>query len=66
MDHLTREPFAGKGLQAELAGLWSLRVGAFRIVYRVTGGQRLEIVSVGPRDRIYEETYRLVRAESRK
>lgn len=45
----------------ELAGLRSCRVGRLRIVYRLTGNRIIEIVAVGPRRTIYEETYRLLR-----
>ena len=62
-DVLVRDPYAGIGLRQELSGLWRYRVGRFRIVYRIAA-QRVEVVAIGPRDRIYEETYRLVRAES--
>ena len=58
------DPHAGKALKSELAGLWSFRVGRFRIIYRITrraaSGRCVEIVACGPRERIYEETYRLV------
>ena len=58
------DPHAGKALKDELAGLWSFRVGKFRIVYRIsarTAGDRcIELVACGPRERIYEETYRLI------
>ena len=58
------DPHVGKALKDDLAGLWSFRVGKFRIVYRIS--QRaamdrcIELVACGPRERIYEETYRLV------
>ncbi|MBI5461882.1 MAG: type II toxin-antitoxin system RelE/ParE family toxin [Gammaproteobacteria bacterium] len=65
LDALLHDPRCGKALKDELAGLWNLRVGRFRIVYRIAARDRLEIVAVGPRDRIYEETYRLVSKERR-
>jgi mRNA interferase RelE/StbE len=46
----------GKALKGELAGLRSLRVGTFRIIYRLSK-KHVEIVAVGPRQRIYEETF---------
>jgi mRNA-degrading endonuclease RelE of RelBE toxin-antitoxin system len=55
-----RDPRARKALQGELADLRSLRPGCLRIVYREAPGA-VEVVAVGPRDRIYEETLRLVR-----
>jgi mRNA interferase RelE/StbE len=51
---------SGKALRDELAGLRSLRVGRYRVIYRESG-KDLEIVAIGPRARIYEETYRAVR-----
>jgi mRNA interferase RelE/StbE len=53
-------PDAGKALRDELAGLRSFRVARFRIVYRIDG-RTIEIVAIGPREQIYQETYRLVR-----
>jgi mRNA interferase RelE/StbE len=51
----------GKALRDELAGLRSYRVGRFRIIYRVVPGPYIDIVAVGPRQRIYQETYRIIR-----
>lgn len=62
LDLLGREPHAGKALQGELAGLLSLRVGAYRVVYRVGSRRIIEIVTLGPRKSIYEQTLRLLRA----
>ncbi|MGH8553960.1 MAG: hypothetical protein ACREUD_00005 [Gammaproteobacteria bacterium] len=33
---------------------------AFRIVYRFAAGRVVELVAIGSRERIYEETYRLI------
>ena len=52
-------PHAGKELKDELAGLRSFRVTRFRIIYRVRKNI-VEIVAVGPRERIYQETFRLL------
>jgi mRNA interferase RelE/StbE len=54
-------PTAGKALKNELAGLRSCRAGRTRILYRLAGERTLEIVAIGPRRTIYEETYRLLR-----
>ncbi|MCZ6641673.1 MAG: type II toxin-antitoxin system RelE/ParE family toxin, partial [Gammaproteobacteria bacterium] len=59
------DPNAGKVLHEELSGLRSFRVGRFRIIYRVASLTVLDVIAVGPRERIYEETYRLVRKEIR-
>jgi mRNA interferase RelE/StbE len=60
LDEILADPSAGKALKEELAGLRSYRVSRFRIVYRVSKGKTVELVAVGPRESIYEETYRLV------
>ncbi len=57
---LAREPFAGKALRAEYDGLRSLRVGRYRIVYRIASRRIIEIVDIGPRATIYAETLRLI------
>jgi mRNA interferase RelE/StbE len=57
---IAADPYAGKVLTEELDGLRSYRVSRFRIIYRLMKERRIEIIAVGPRDRIYEETYRLV------
>lgn len=54
------DPTAGKALRGELAGLRTWRVSRFRIVYRLADESTLEIVAVGPRKTIYEETFRLL------
>ena len=54
-------PEAGKSLRDELAGLRSFHVSRFRIIYRIKG-RIIEIIAVGPREKIYEETYRLLRS----
>lgn len=55
---LIKDPAAGKPLRDELLGLRSFRVGRHRIIYRL---QQIEIVAVGSRESIYEETYRLLK-----
>ncbi|HUN68744.1 MAG TPA: type II toxin-antitoxin system RelE/ParE family toxin [Burkholderiales bacterium] len=62
LDAIAADPGCGKPLKEELAGLWSLRVGKFRVIYRVRTGRRIDLVAFGPRERIYEETHRLVAA----
>jgi len=57
---ITADPFAGKALGDELFGLRSYRVSRFRIVYRFARDKVIEIIAIGPRERIYEETFRLI------
>jgi mRNA interferase RelE/StbE len=54
------DPLSGKSLKDELAGLRSFRVGKIRIIYRISRNKQIEVVAVGPRERIYEETFRLL------
>lgn len=61
LDALLADPHEGKPLQRELSGLWTLRVGRLRIVCRIAPGRIVELVAIGPRATIYEETYRLVK-----
>ena len=57
-------PDQGKPLRDELLGLRSVRVGRFRVIYRVTP-TTIDLVAIGPRRAIYEETLRLLRREAR-
>jgi mRNA interferase RelE/StbE len=54
------EPFSGKALLEELSGLRSFRVSSFRIIYRIKEPEQIELVAIGPRERIYEETFRMI------
>jgi mRNA interferase RelE/StbE len=62
---IVEAPTSGKPLKKELAGLRSYRIGRFRIVYRIAADRLVEVVAVGPRKHIYEETYWRVRRENR-
>ena len=64
MKTILHDPSSGKALKDELAGLRSFRAGTFRVIYRVKRNV-VEIVAIGPRERIYEETYRLLKREIR-
>jgi mRNA interferase RelE/StbE len=63
--NIATEPTSGKPLRDELEGLRSFRVSRFRIVYRVAEPSEVQVIAIGPRERIYEETYRLIRKESK-
>ena len=54
------DPNSGKAIRDELVGLRSFRVGHFRIIYRIASTKQIEVVALGPRERIYEETFRLL------
>ncbi len=53
----------GKALKAELLGLRSVRVGRLRVIYRITPAA-IDLVAIGPRRTVYEETVRLLRRET--
>ena len=61
---IVSDPHAGKALKDELIGLRSFRVGRLRIIYRISDKKEIEIIAVGPRDRIYEETLRVMKKPS--
>lgn len=62
---ILNNPYSGKYLKDELEGLWSFRVSKFRIVYRNTDKKQIEIITIGPRKNIYEETYRIISKEKK-
>jgi mRNA interferase RelE/StbE len=60
------DPYSGKALMDELAGLRSFRVGSLRLIYRIKAPRQIELVAIGPRERIYEETFRIIQKEEGK
>ncbi len=58
------EPESGKSLKDELEGLRGYRISRFRIIYRLSSKQIIDVVAIGPRKNIYEETYRIIKKES--
>ena len=62
LDALVKEPEADKALLDDLEGFRSFRVGRFRIIYRV-GRDLIEIIAIGPRRTIYEETLKRLQQE---
>lgn len=61
LDDLVHDPYSGKALRLELAGLWSWRVGRLRTVYRIGASRIIDLAAVGPREIVYADTYRLMR-----
>ena len=59
---ILENPDRGKTLRGELQGLRSFRVSKFRIIYRAVD-KVIEIIALGPRHSIYEETLRLLQTE---
>lgn len=60
LSQIQQEPVSGKPLRQELTGLRSFRVGRFRIIYREASAAALDIVAIGPRRTIYQETDRFL------
>jgi len=60
LEIILSEPYSGKVLKDELSGLRSFRIGSFRIIYRIKEPEQIELVAIGPRERIYEETFRMI------
>jgi mRNA interferase RelE/StbE len=61
LQRILKDPGAGKSLKDELEGLRSFRMGRMRIIYRLSGREIIEVVTIGPRKTIYEETLRLLK-----
>lgn len=62
LETLLLDPSYGKALKAELLGLRSVRVGRLQVIYRITSAT-IDLVAIGPRRTVYEETIRLLRRE---
>ena len=61
LDAVVEDAAVGKALREELAGVRSYRIGRFRIVCREASGGVVEMVAIGPRRTIYQETLRLIK-----
>jgi mRNA-degrading endonuclease RelE of RelBE toxin-antitoxin system len=61
VDVIREDPSLGKALHDDLDGLRSFRVGRSRIIYRTVGQSLIEVIAVGPRRTIYEDTLRRLR-----
>ena len=60
---IVADPALGKSLRDELKGLKSFQVSRFRIIYRTSSKRVIELIAIGPRKTIYEETYRIIKKE---
>ena len=56
LDDLRKQPFQGKPLAAEFAGLWSLPVVRHRIIYQPEA-QGLTVVYIGPARDVYDKLW---------
>lgn len=51
---LERDPFSGYALRGKLRGLYSLRVGSYRILYQLTdGGKTVRVAAIRHRSASY-------------
>lgn len=64
LQHIMSEPESGKWLKDKLKGMQSYRISRFRIIYRRSSPRIIDIVAIGPRKTIYQETYRILKKES--
>ncbi len=60
LEVILENPQAGKALKEDLAGLYSYRLGRFRIIYAFQSDAVL-VKAIGPRKTIYEETMFLLK-----
>jgi mRNA interferase RelE/StbE len=62
---ILENPNAGKALKSDLSGLYSLRIGRFRIIYKFLENE-ITLITIGPRKTIYQETARLIQKQQGK
>lgn len=60
------DPEVGRALKEELQAVRSCRVGRLRIINRLARASVIDIPAIGPRQTIYEETFRLVTRQTRR
>jgi mRNA interferase RelE/StbE len=63
---ISNDPYCGTALKEELSGLRSYRIKRFRIIYKVSKKKQINIIALGPRKYIYEETFRIIRKSKEK
>ena len=62
LEAILNNPSIGKALKDELKGLRSYKVKRYRIIYRIRlKNKQVEIITIGPRRIIYEETFRILK-----
>lgn len=65
-NEICNDPHTGKALKQELSGFRSFRIKRFRIIYKISSKKRIDIVAIGPRKYIYEETFHIIKKEQDK
>ena len=54
LEHIAREPLAGKPLQAELKGCYSFRIGDYRLLYSFDRqGKYISVIRIDHRREVY-------------
>ncbi len=57
-DVLRENPYAGKALKGKYRGLYSLRIGNFRVIYQIDGDEsKVLVLKVGEREGVYDNLY---------
>lgn len=54
LDVLQRDPQAGYSLRGRLVGLWSYRVGVYRIIYELRDVRTVRVVAIRHRAQAYD------------
>ena len=62
---LVTDPNAGTHLRDEMEELQSFKVKRLRIIYKVARQEEIHIIAIGPREQIYEDTFRLILKKKR-
>ena len=65
LEEVLSDPYCGKALKEELAGLRSFRIKRFRVIYEISSKREIIIIALGPRKYIYEETFRLIQKQKK-
>jgi mRNA interferase RelE/StbE len=60
LTEIFHNPNSGKALKEEFVGLRTFRIKRFRIIYKVSTKKQIDIIALGPRKYIYEETFRII------
>ena len=63
LNEISRNPYYGKALKEELSGLRTFRIKRFRVIYKISKKKQINIIALGPRIYIYEETFRIISKE---
>ncbi len=60
LNEISENPYCGRAIKEELAGLRTFRIKRLRIIYKVSTKKQINIIALGPRKYIYEETFRII------